>query len=198
MGITKLNGAVSGVDMLTSNSGGTTEVNATINCGSLVMLDPSKLAGGTITTTGNQTYLGTVTLGANTTLNGVNLSLNSVVGAGFHLTLHGSMITTLNGIISAVNTLTSNSGGVTFVNNTISATRLLMFDAVTLNVAAPLVAITTSGDQLYASTVTLAANTILAGVNITFLSTVDSNGTARSLLVNGSGLTTFAAAVGNK
>jgi mucin-19 len=190
--ITTLNGPISGVGTLISNNGGTTLVKSTINATTLEMVDASTISGGAINT--DQVYSNLVTLGANTVLSGANITLVGVTGNGFNLTLSGTLATTLNGAIAGVGTLRSDTGGTTFVNNTIGASVLDMVDLATLAGGA----VSTVGDQTYSNAVTLAANTILTGVNVTFVSTVDSDATARSLTVNASGATTFGGAVGNK
>ena len=183
-GLTTLNGAIASVNTLTSNNGGTTVVNNTIGAAKLNMVDPVTFNVGSVTTTGDQTYSGTITLGATTTLTGANLTLAGVTGAGFNLTLGGTSLTTLGGAVSGVNTLTSNNGGTTTVDNTISAATLDMVDAATLQGGN----ITTSGDQTYSNTSTLAAATALSGAN---LSLAGVTGAGFDLALHGSLLTTL-------
>jgi hypothetical protein len=67
-----------------------------------------------------------------------------------------------------------------------------------LNIAAPLIAVMTTGDQTYNDAVALGANTILIGNDISFNSTIDSSGVNRDLDVRttGAGVTTFGGQVG--
>jgi hypothetical protein len=57
-------------------------------------------------------------------------------------------------------------------------------------------AVTTSGAQTYTGAATLGADTTLTGAGITLGSTLQSDGTARSLSINDSATTTFNGAVG--
>jgi hypothetical protein len=57
--------------------------------------------------------------------------------------------------------------------------------------------VTTSGLQTYTGAVTLAANSALTGVDISFNSTIKSNGSNYSLSVTDTGTTTFAGAIGS-
>ena len=87
---------------LTTNAGGTTALN-----------------GGTVTTTGAQTYNDAVTLGADTTLTstgGGALTLGSTVNGAQNLTLNTAGLTTLLGAVGGttpLTTLTTNAGGTT-------------------------------------------------------------------------------------
>ena len=186
--LTTLGGPIGGVGTLSSNNGGTTIVAGTINAAAVKMIDPVTFNVGSVTTTGDQTYSGTITLATNTVLTGVNLTLAAVVGAGFNLTLHGSAVTTLGGPITGVGALTSDGGGTTIVNSTISVTTLTMIDPVTLAGGS----ITTTGDQTYSGTITLGANTVLAGVNLTLAGVV---GAGFDLTLDASGLTTLGGAI---
>jgi len=84
-GATTFRGAVGGANALlslTTNAGGTAVLN-----------------GGSVTTSGAQTYNDPVTLGVNTTLTGTALTLANTVNGGFTLTLNGSATTTLGGVV---------------------------------------------------------------------------------------------------
>ena len=134
------------------------------------------LNGGTVTTTGNQTYNNPVTLGANTTLNAGagNISfVSTVTGAAFTLDANSTGTTTFGGAVN-VASLTTNAGGTTAINGA---------------------TVTTTGNQTYNDPVTLGANTTLnAGAgNISFVSTV--TGAAFTLDANSTGTTTFGGAV---
>jgi hypothetical protein len=189
MGTTTLGGAVSAVNTLTSNNTGDTVVNDTISTTTtLVMVDPVQLNGGSVITTGDQTYSNTITLGNPTVLNGANLTLATVLGGGFNLTLNGALVTTLGGVVSGVAALTSNSGGTTLVNNTISAGSLAMVDSSTLGGAT----VTTTANQVYTGTMTLGADTTLNGGILTLGAVV---GAGFDLTLHGTGLTTLGGAV---
>jgi len=128
-----------------------------------------------ISTTGDQTYDSTVTLTADTTLAGANITLQGVTGNAHSLTVNGSAVTTFAGTLSGLSSLTTDASGTT-----------------TLGISS----ITTTGDQTFNDPVTLTGNTTLtssASGAITFASTV--NG-AFTLAVNTSGATTFGGVVG--
>jgi hypothetical protein len=174
-GTTTLAGAVGGTGLagdklasLSTDAAGTTAIN-----------------GGSVSTTGTQTYGGAVSLGADTTLSGVGITLGSTVksnGTARSLTINDSGATTLTGAIGGTGTagdklasLTTDAAGSTALNG---ATVL------------------TTGTQTYGDAVTLGADTTLTGAGITLSSTVQSNGTNRSLTINDSGATTLTGAIG--
>ncbi len=162
-GTTTFAGAVGNTTALTSlttNFGGTTAIN-----------------GGSVTTTGAQTYLDSVTLGAATTLTGVGTTFQGTVNGPGALTVNDSGTVNFDfavGGSTALASLTTNAGGSTAINGGFVAT---------------------TGAQLYGDAVTLGAATTLSsgGNSITLGSIV--NG-AQSLAVNTSGATTFSGAVG--
>jgi hypothetical protein len=91
-----------------------------------------------VTTSGNQTYAGAVTLGADTNLTGSNLittSCSTVAGAGFSMNVTGNDF--IGGDITGVNALTVS--GTTAMNANVS----------------------TTGSQTYTGTMTLGANATL-------------------------------------
>ncbi len=189
-GATTLNGAVSGVNALTTDAAGTVVVNNTISASSVALNDAATLNGGTVTTTGNQTYNGAVTLGSDTTLNGANVSLNSTVtGGNRSLTVNAAGATTFGGAVSGVNTLTTDAAGTVALNASVSAATVVLNDAATLNGST----VTTTGNQTYNGAVTLAQDTTLTGVNVTVNNTV--TGGNKNLTVNASGATTFGGVV---
>jgi parallel beta-helix repeat protein len=134
------------------------------------------LSGGTIKTSGNQTYNSQVTLGVDTTLIGITPTFAAgVTGAGKSLVLDFSGVTVIDGSSwSGIKDLTSRGGGTTTLLGT---------------------SLTTTGVQTYDDAVTLGANiTLAAGASaISFNETVDG---ARALTVNTTGMTTFAKNVG--
>ena len=146
-----LNGAVGGLTSLAS----------------LGVTGPTALNGGTVITTGAQTYNGALTLGADTALTGGALSLAAVSGVQA-LTLNGSSVA-LNGAVTGLTGLDV-TGATTLAAN-----------------------VTTTGGQTYNSAVTLGANVVLTGGGLTLASTVDG---ARNLTLNG-GSVTLGGAVGD-
>jgi hypothetical protein len=209
-GTTTFNDPVSGVGTLLSDNGGTTVVNDPISAAQVQIDDAVTLNVASpsvaVTTSGSQTYNGAVTLGANTILTttaaGGGVTFNSTItGATFNLTVSAQGTTTFNDPVSGVGTLLSDNGGTTVVNDPISAAQVQIDDAVTLNVASPSVAVTTSGSQTYNGAVTLGADTTLKSTgagNLVFDQTVKSDLPINfwTLIVNTAGLTWFNGDVG--
>jgi len=189
-----VNDAISGTHSLTLNSTGVTTLQAavgnnaalnsvTTNTGGTLVMN-----GGSVTTTGAQSYGEVITLGADTTLD---------AGAG-NIALGG----TVNDAISGTHSLTLNSTGVTTFAAALGNSAAL--NSVTTNTGGTLVmnggSVTTTGAQSYGEAITLGADTTLsAGAgNITLGSTVnDATSGSHSLTLNSTGVTTFAAALGN-
>ena len=149
----------------------------------------SYLSGGAIISTGAQSYDNAVVLAADTTLTGANISFGSTVvsdgiinagsgGTNRNLSVVDSGTTTSHAALGSANageelgSLTVSGGGITALNGG---------------------SITSTGSQSFDNAVTLGNNTVLTGSDITLAGTV--NGVS-SLTVNGSGVTTFGAAVG--
>jgi Concanavalin A-like lectin/glucanases superfamily/PKD domain/Matrixin len=137
----------------------------------------------TVTSSGAQSYGGAVTLGTDATLTGTNLtfsgSVNSLNATARSLTLGGSGDRTFAGPV-----------GTTFALATLSSTGP---SSTTRINAGNLV---TTGAQTF-GVVTLGANAVLSGTDVTFQGGVDSfDTTARALTVNASGVTTFGGAAG--
>jgi uncharacterized repeat protein (TIGR01451 family) len=140
------------------------------------------LQGGSVTTTGGQTYNDAVSFPANTTLTstgGGNIALASTVDGGFTLAVNTTGTTTFGGAVGGTTPLTSlttDAGGTT-----------------ALNVGG---FIKTTGGQTYNDAVTLGANTSpqsTGGGAIEFASTVDGG---FNLAVFTAGTTTFGGVVG--
>jgi filamentous hemagglutinin family protein len=174
-GTTTLSGAVGGAgaagDKLSSLS--------TDAAGSTAIL------GGSISTTGSQTFNDAVTLGANTTLSGAGITLGGSVkssGGNRSLTINDSGTTTLSGAV----------GGAGVAGDKLSS---LSTDAAG-STAILGGSISTTGSQTFNDAVTLGANTTLSGAGITLGGSVKSSGGNRSLTINDSGTTTLSAAVG--
>jgi hypothetical protein len=154
------------------------------NVSSLNVSRSSRL-GGNVSSTGAQTYSGAVTLGADSTLTGVGITLGGTVkssGGNRSLVINDSGATTLAGAIGGstdgekLSSLTTNAGGNTLLNGG---------------------GVRTTGAQTYGDAVTLGADTTLTGVSITLGGTVKSSGGNRSLVINDSGTTTLAGAIGS-
>ena len=170
-----LSSTVDGAKSLTVNDSGTTTFSGAVG-GTTALVSLTTDAGGTtaidggsVKTTGAQTYGDAVTLGADTTLTSSSgtVTLNGVTGSGKSLTVTGDA--DVQQVISGLSTLQ------------VSGTTRLSAD------------VTSIGAQTYGDAVTLAADVVLAGVGLTLSSTVDG---AKSLTVNDSGTTTFSGAVG--
>ena len=167
-GVTTFGGAVGSTTPLTSvttDAPGSTDIN-----------------GGSVTTTGAQSFGDAVTLEANTTLVSTgsgNVSLGSTVDGGFNLTVNTAGGTTFGGAVGSTTPLTSvttDAPGSTTLNGG---------------------SVTTTGAQSFGDAVTLGANTTLASTgsgDVTLGATV--NG-AFTLTVNTAGVTTFGGAVGS-
>ncbi|MCP4258340.1 MAG: filamentous hemagglutinin N-terminal domain-containing protein, partial [Planctomycetes bacterium] len=155
-----------GLGSVTTNAAGSTQIN-----------------GGLVTTTGDQTYNDSVTLGsAVTVLNGSNVefagTLNGASALTVNTTGNGSTVfgSTVGNTGIGLLSLETNADGDTQINGGL---------------------VTTTGDQTYNDPVTLGDDTTLNGTNVTFSNTLDSDsGNKRSLLVNASGVTTFDGLVG--
>ncbi len=252
---------LNGAQDLTINASGTTTFTGVVGGGTALTslttdaAGTTAINGGAVTTTGAQTYNDAVTLGAATTLastGGSSITLGGTVNGAQTLAVNTTGATTFGGAVGGTTPLTSvttDAGGSTAINGgAISTTGAQVFnDAVTLGAATtlassgsgnirfvstlngaqtlavntggttrfdstvggttPLTSITTdsagttriaanistSGNQTYNDAITLAASSTLAGVDITFGSTIDGGNT---LTVNGSGVTTFGGVVG--
>jgi len=156
-GATTFGGAVGGNTALASvvtDAGGSTRIN-----------------GGTVSTTGTQTYGDAVTLGAGTTLAGATVALNGGVDGQSHdLSVQGNAV--IGAAIANVADLAV-SGTVAIGGG-----------------------IATSGSQAYTGAATLAADAVLSSTNgggIGFAGTLDG---AHALTVHTSGVTAFGGAVG--
>lgn len=149
-----------GVDETYGASAALAYVNAT---GTIRILSP------TITTTGQQTYTGAVTVGQSTTLT------SSGGDIAFTSTLNSDS-TTRNVTLSAA------SGSVT-LGGIVGGSAALGTFTVTGATALNTTAVSTTGNQVYNSAVTVGANTTLtsSGGNITFGSTLDADSTARDV-----------------
>ncbi len=183
--------------LLVNSSAGATIFGGAVGSGSLTGSEPTGLSyvhtnaagttqinGGEVTTTVYQYYGDPVTLGASTILNGPIVR--------FYNTLNSDAIPTPR-------TLLVNSNNVTLFDKTVGGIAPLA----SLETDAPGITqiygglVTTTGAQTYWDPVTLGADTILNGTNVTFANTLNSDSvTDRSLRVNDDGVTTFGDVVG--
>src|SRR5262249_33852829 len=162
-GTTRFGGAVGG----TSPLGG-----LTTNADGMTVLSGGAVA--TVAASGDQTYSDAVILGADVALSGNDVTFNGTVNS--------------DGTPRSL-TVNSNSGGVTSFNAAVGATGALAglttnADGSTRISGGTITTLASSGDQTYADAVILGADTTLAGNDITFAGTLDSDGTPRSVTVN--------------
>jgi filamentous hemagglutinin family protein len=161
-GATTFASAVGGavvVSSIATDAGGTTTINASI-----------------IHTSGAQTYNDALTLGADTTLTGVNVVFHNTVDGAHALTVDDSGITTFAGVVggtTALTSITTDAPGAVAVNAS---------------------AVTTSGAQTYNELMTLGSDATFTGSGVRFGNGV--NG-AHALTVNaGTAAAQFGGAVG--
>ncbi|HEY1172521.1 MAG TPA: hypothetical protein VGH19_14220 [Verrucomicrobiae bacterium] len=172
-GLTIFNGVVGGTAALvsiTTDADGATQIN-----------------GGTVTTTGFQTYNDPVTIGANTVLNSTaagNITFVTTLNGPFTLLVNTAGTTTFGGPVGGItplNSVTTDAPGFTAINGG---------------------SVVTFATQTYNDPVTIGANTILTSTgaaalgNVTFNSTLDSAVGPFSMVVNTAGNTDFNGAVG--
>ena len=175
-------GTVNGAFALTVNTAGATTFGSAVGgTAALSSLTTDSgggttISGGSITTTGNQTYGDAVTISTTAvTLTGAVSSFASLAGGGQNVTLNFSGTTVLDGAnLTGIANLTTANGGTTSLTGALS----------------------TSGSQTYNDAVSLAGASTLTSSgnqNITFASTVNGG---QALAVNTGGTTTFSAVVG--
>ncbi|WP_201492785.1 filamentous hemagglutinin N-terminal domain-containing protein, partial [Rubrivivax sp. A210] len=169
-----------------SNAGGSGKL------GSLAVSGSTALAANAnaVSTTGGQSYGGALTLAdASATAYTLASSGNGAIAFG----------SSVDGASAGGNaSLAVNTGGSSSFGGTVGNTHSLAALATDAGGSTALNggSVTTSGTQAYGDAVVLGADTTLAGVGVTLASTVKSDGTPRSLLVNDSGTTTLGGAVG--
>jgi hypothetical protein len=156
------------VDNFTSDGSGGTTIN------------------GSFTTSGNQTYNNVVTLGAGSSLQGVNLTFgSSISGNGQNLTLNNSGVATLSsGGASGLGLLTIGSsgggGGTMLVEGSIQGNSLVDWETTTFNVPSSSLStptLATTGEQVFNGPIILNADTYLAGSRLpTINNSVNANG----------------------
>ncbi|ASG25239.1 filamentous hemagglutinin N-terminal domain-containing protein [Nitrospirillum viridazoti] len=163
-------GATTRAGSLQFYSAGATSFGGAIKAGSVYTDGVGTLAlnTGSVDTTGSQAYGEALTLTADTTLKGSNITLSGTVDGAHSLTITGNA--TVSGIIGGTTALSSLS---------VSGTGTLSKN------------ITTTGTQTYTGAVTLGANDILTGSTVAFGGTVNGG---RTLAITGNA--TFADTVG--
>ncbi|MBB3264626.1 filamentous hemagglutinin family protein [Azospirillum sp. OGB3] len=208
-------GTVNGANSLVITSSGATQFTGTVG-GTTALTTLTIDAGGTasvksVTTTGAQTYSGTVTLdgtyttgavfaaigavtlAGDTTVNGTSsvVFMNTVDGA-YALAVNNQGMAQFNGVVggtTALASLTTNAGGTSSVKSVTTTGAQTYNDAVTLDGTYN----TGSGAFTANSAATLAGDTTVIGGAVLFAGTVDG---AQALAVNSKGATQFAGAVG--
>jgi parallel beta-helix repeat protein len=173
-GVVELNG----VDGQTTNAltvTGAADIQAAITGVTTVNVTGTSTLAADVTSSGTQTYGGLVTLATDVTLTAsTGVFTTGVNGANNDLTLDFSGVAAID--------------GATFQNIKNLASSNTKTGVTTLTGA-----LTTTGTQTYSNAVTLVGATTLDGAGITFSDTLDG---AETLVINDSGATIFAAAVG--
>jgi hypothetical protein len=195
MGIITFNGDIGTSTALTSLNVNASVVtfngavgNNSNRLGSIAITGTTNLNGGSIYTSGSQTYNSAILMNTDNTLDaGMGaITFNSTLDSNTlarNLTINSSGATTFNGIVGgslALSSITTDAAGTTVINGG---------------------SINTSGTgQIFNDAVTLGADATLNAGNgsITFAQTVDSaSSSARNLTLNSTGTTTFNGTVGN-
>ena len=141
---------------------------------------------------GDQSYMNTVALTADTTLTAATIELAAVTGNTKNLTLTNSGAATLSGAVSGVGALRANGTGTLAVNNTISAASLNDAEATTLTGTGGAASVTTTGDQNYGGAATLGANTTLTASTLELAAVT---GAGHGLTLTNNGAATLSGAV---
>jgi len=176
-GLVSYGGPISGVAVL-SNTGNVT-FNYPVSAGTVLVMGSASLNGGSVVTTGSQSYVGGVGLGTDTLLNGSLVVFGSNIAGNSHsLAVSGTGI--YNGPVSGVAAL-SNTGNATF-SQSVSAGSVLVTGSSDLNGGL----VVTTGSQNYQGTVGLSADTLLSGPLVVFGSNIAGN--SHSLAISGTGL----------
>ncbi len=173
-----ISGTGSALDVTVSGGGALVTFGGAVTIGSLAVTGPAAINGGSVTTTTTQSYTGPVTLPATAT----TLSGTTITFVGATSTITGTAA--LN--ITATTKLTF--GGAVNVGS------LGVVGATDINGGS----VITTGPQNYSGPVTLGANTLITGINVSFAQTIDSDATQRSLEINDSGTTLFGGPIGVK
>jgi hypothetical protein len=198
-GIT-MGGALNGGGNLSLN--GTVTISAALGgttaLGSLNVTGPVVL-NANVTTSGVQTYNGTVQLGVGArTLTGSTVTLGTITGGGYALTIAGSAVLAGGNGIGALQI--NGTGNTAVINGNITNTTSVTINATgTATINANINTTGTGTPQRYYGPVVLGANvtfTAPANSTVRFDGTVNSDGTARSLTV-ATAILRFSALVGS-
>ncbi|MEX2219526.1 MAG: hypothetical protein WD749_12300, partial [Phycisphaerales bacterium] len=208
-GLTRFAGAVgasSALATLTTNADGTTAVGSSVAATTtLAFQDAVRLDGDSVMSAATITFGSTLDSGSglnsDLAVNATNTQFAGAVGgiaggalgqlttddAGTTLISGGSFQAlglTFNDALTLASSTTMAANAVTFGStvSTLGLNRSLSVSAGSITIAGG--SVTTSADQTYAGGVVLAANTTLAGQNIAFSGTLNSDGTARNLTLN--------------
>ena len=132
-------------------------VGATTALASLSMdpADPTLIIGGSIITSGAQTYGDAVTLGANTTMTGHNVQFGGTVDGPYSLTINDAGVTAFSGVVGGLahlTSLTTAAGGTVDLDTT---------------------AVTTTGAQTFNDNMVLGSDVTFSGVGLTFGGSID-------------------------
>jgi len=140
---------------------------------SLEVTGATRLDGGSITTTGDQSYDGAVTLTGDTTLaSGGDLAFNGTVDGGHDLTVNGG-----TGDVTFADAVGSTVALGDIVINSSGTTSLGTINAASVTTDAPGVLmlggnVTTTGNQSYGEIATLSSDVVLSGPTVSFGKTV--------------------------
>ncbi|MEZ6130494.1 MAG: Calx-beta domain-containing protein [Planctomycetaceae bacterium] len=195
-----LRSLVDGEETLTINASGVTTFHGPVgdNAQRLASLTTdaagsTAINGGSITTTGAQTYNDAVTLNAAAPGNSTVLTASDVTFAS-----------TVRSTVDGEDALTVNATGATMFLGAVGDNSQRLASLTTDAAGSTAInggSVNTTGDQTYNDAVTLdssADTTTLTGSNISFASTLRSlTDGEESLVINGSGITAFAGAVGD-
>ena len=197
-------GGVDALDALTVNSGGLTKFSAAVTAANVTTDAPGtvQVNGGTVTTTGAQTYNDALSLGDDTTLSGSAITTNGTVAGGSHsLDITGDAVfgDASGDTVTGLTTLSvSGTTGINTSNITSSGAQTYNDDVI---VGADTTLTTTDSAVNFAGAVNSEATeandlTVTTGSgNVTFTGVVGGVDALDALTVNSGGLTKFSAAV---
>ncbi len=157
------------------------------------------IAGGNITSIGNQVYTGDVAIGGDVAVTGADLTFNDEVDGGFALTLSGSGTTQFMDAIGSSTALGQSAGvgldiqstGATTFQSTVNTTGLLAQADVAGGV-------TFQDDVVVGGTTSLNANAIFDGINFTSSGAVQLGNAASDTLLLTGGASTLTTAAANQ
>lgn len=160
--------------------------------------------GASVTTSGQQTYLGSVTVGNNLTMtstagaisaaSGLTPSSNNTRSITVDVALNSSLGSGFGTLLNRFTTITTQGAGRIVANNAFSTGNQSYNNTGGMTIGG----LYNAGQDIsFAGPVLLSANSDVAGDDVTFSDTINSsNATARSLTINSSSLTTFEGVIG--